>query len=85
MLGITLELKGDNCWLDLVDKEVIHLGNDSLPIRLALLHGGMASGKASVTIRLDLPDNKVILAETSLELLSTATRTIEAAAGQDET
>lgn len=32
------------------------------------LKAGMASGKPSVAIRLDLPDGKVVIAETSLAL-----------------
>jgi hypothetical protein len=85
MPAINLHLDGDACWPDLkgmserlADGRVIHLGNDSPPIGMALLAGGMVSGKPSVTLRLDLPDGRVVLAETSLELLTSAVRAMHA-------
>jgi hypothetical protein len=69
-------MDGDNCWPDLKDKhdKVIHLSNDALPIQVALLDKGMTSGRPSVTIRIDLPDGRVVLAETSLRLFVAAGR-----------
>jgi hypothetical protein len=76
---------GDGCWPDLTDigarmkdGRVIHLGNGAPAIQMALLKAGMGSGKASVTIRLDLPDGRVVLAETSLSLLVTAVDVLKA-------
>lgn len=57
-----------------LDKNLVHLGNDAEPIQVAYLEGGMASGKPSVAIRLDLPDGTVVIAETSLELFAAAAR-----------
>ena len=83
MPALTLIVEGDNAWTDLNEKEVINLmGNNVPPIQLAALPGGMASGKTSVTFRFDLPDGKVLLAETSFALLKTAVRAIEAKYGQ---
>lgn len=67
---------GDGCWPDLKDKTVIHT---QLPFEVALLRGGMASGGASVSFRIGLPDGRVVIAETSLELLTTAARALNAA------
>jgi hypothetical protein len=79
---ITIHLDGDGCWPDLLDgREVIHLGNDAPPIGLALLEGGMLSGRPSVTIRVDLPDGRSVLAETSLGLLESACRAMRIRAG----
>lgn len=83
MPALTLIVEGDNAWTDLDEKEVINLmGNSVPPIQLAALPGGMASGKTSITFRFDLPDGKVLLAETSFALLKTAVRAIEARYGQ---
>ena len=78
MASLTMIMDGDNCWPDLKDKvgtdAVIHLGNDAPPLQVALLDKGMGSGRPSVTLRLDLPDGRVVLAETSLRLFATAAR-----------
>ena len=78
MIGMILILEGDAAWPDLSGKEVIHLGNDSPPIQVAILDAGMTSGRPSVGIRLDLPDGQSVLAETSACLFVSAARTIEA-------
>lgn len=65
---------GDACWPDLrFDPGIIALfGDDAPPIGLALLPGGMTSGRASVAIRIALPDGRTVLTETSLALLDQA-------------
>lgn len=70
MLAIDLHLHGDNAYPDLAGRPeaVIHLGNDAPPIGITALAGGMMSGNASVMLRIDLPDGRVVLAETSLRL-----------------
>ena len=57
------------------DGRVIWLGNGAPPIAIAALKGGMISGKPSVAIRLDLPDGRTVIAETSLVLLLAAADT----------
>lgn len=58
--------EGDNCWPELKEKiaegKVVHT-TDTLHV--AYLQGGMKSGKGSITLRYDLPDGRVVLAETS--------------------
>lgn len=62
---------GDGAWEELKAKaeagQLIHLA-DAATIGIAHLAGGMSSGRASLTIRLDLPDGRTVLAETSLRL-----------------
>ncbi len=58
-------------WPDLKGRpegEVILLGNGSKPIQVVILDKGMTSGRPSVGIRLDLPDGKVVIAETTARL-----------------
>jgi hypothetical protein len=70
MPALDLQLEGDNCWPDLQAKLV----ETTQDISLALLPGGMSSGKAAVTIRLNLPGERVVLGETSLDLFVAAAR-----------
>lgn len=59
-------------------KALIHLGEGAAPIVIVGLEGGMASGKPSVAIGLDIGDGAYVVAETSLELLLTAARGLSA-------
>lgn len=72
MLAIDLKLDGDGAYADLDEKmgtgQLIHLGNGARPIGITALKDGMASGRPSVMLRLDLPDGRAVLAETSLRL-----------------
>jgi ABC-type uncharacterized transport system permease subunit len=56
------------------------MGAEAAPIEVALLRGGMQSGAPSVTLRLDLPDGRVVLTETSLALFALAAETLRQAA-----
>ena len=71
MLALTVILDGEGCWPDLQEKrdeyKVIHVANDG-EIQVAALSGGTTSGRPSVMIRIDLPDGRVVLAETSMRL-----------------
>lgn len=80
MPSMVLVMDGDGAWPDLKDKKVHHVTSQ---IQVAPLGGGMASGKASVTFRIDLADGSVVLAETSLELFSAAARAMNAKFGTD--
>jgi hypothetical protein len=86
MPTLDLKLDGDGCWPDLgqihqAGKLLNAMGNDTV-VGLALLPGGMASGEASVTIRLDLPDGRVVIAETSFALLENAVNCMRIRLGQ---
>lgn len=65
-------------WPDLAREDCIHLGNGAPALRVAVLEGGMESGKPSIALRIDLPDGKSVIAETSARLFCTAARTIMA-------
>jgi uncharacterized protein (UPF0371 family) len=70
---MNIKLDGDRCWPDLADKpdeQILQVQN----IDVALLPGGMSSGKASVAIRINLPDGRVVIAQTSQELFDAAAR-----------
>lgn len=71
MPRLNISLEGDNCWPDLADKreQVIHITEG---FSVAALSGGMQSGKASVAVRIDLPDGTTVVAETSMRLFLTA-------------
>lgn len=78
MSTLIIKLDGDEAWPDLQDKEIIHLGNGAPPIQVAVLEGGMKSGRPSVAFRIDLPDGKVVIAETTARLFCAAARAIMA-------
>ena len=67
----------EGVWSDLLQgRDVIHLGNDA-SIKITALKGGMTSGLPSVAMCFDLPDGRVVLAETSLRLFRTAAAALE--------
>lgn len=84
--ALIVKLSGERpAWPDLSDhlQDVIHIAND--PVRmpeLAVLEGGMASGKPSVALRIDLPDTaQVVVLELSWDTLALAVRAIAARVG----
>jgi hypothetical protein len=78
MIAMNINLNGDNAWSDIRDKEIIHLANGSPPIGVAVLNSGLASGRPSVAIRIDLPDGRTVVAETTARLFCGAARAIMA-------
>jgi hypothetical protein len=69
MIGMTLNLDGDNAWPDLAGRTVHHIKGS---IAIAGLKGGMGSGAASVGIRVDINETEAVVAETSLALFLSA-------------
>lgn len=80
MNGLTINLDGDKAWPDLQEKRerIVHLGNGTV-IEVAALEGGMASGRTSLALRLNLPDGQVVIAETSLALFLDAATILKTA------
>jgi hypothetical protein len=76
---IDLKLTGDGAWPDLAGKDVIRLGESV--IGMAVLDGGMVSGRESVAFRFTLPDGKVVVAETSWKVLAAAVLSVVARYG----
>lgn len=64
-------------WPELRDKPLVHLG-DGTSIGVAVLDAGMKSGQPSIMLRLDLPDGRTVLAETSARLFCTTAQAIMA-------
>jgi hypothetical protein len=86
---INLKLDGDNAWPDLAANrhKVLHITEE--PIGLAVLPGGMQSGKPSIALRIDWPemaanDADCLVAELSWAVLATAVRAIAARYGWPE-
>jgi hypothetical protein len=73
----------NGAWPDLKlrTEDIIHLSNGAKPMQMAGLSNGMGSGAPSVAVRIDLPDGKVVIAETSLRLLLTAADILKARFG----
>lgn len=82
--AIRLLLDGDNCWPDLAAKlaedRLIHLG-EGTTLQVAVLPKGMQSGKPSVALRLELPDGRTVVVETSLALWLSQARAMAARYG----
>lgn len=69
---VSVYCDGEGCWPDLVQRPEAVI--EARLTSVARLPHGMASGKSSVTIRIDLPDGRVVLAQTSLAILDAAAR-----------
>lgn len=65
-------------WPELEREPVIHLANDAPALRVAVIEAGMQTGLPSIALRIDLPDGKTVIAETSARLFCTAARAIMA-------
>lgn len=74
MIPLSVIMDGDNCWPELQEKDVIEADG----LQVAVLKYGTVSGKPSVTLRLELPDGRTVLAQTSARLFCTAGRMITA-------
>lgn len=84
MPGLNIHLEGDKCWPDLVSRRegIIHLADDA-QIEIAALSGGMQSGRPSVALRINLPDGRVVIAETSMRLFLSAAQVFAARYGHE--
>ena len=83
---IKVILEGDNCWPDLADKfkdDKVTWLKDGDVLSIAALSKGMTSGKPSVSIRIDLPDGKIVVVETSMRLFLGAAEAFRAKYGAE--
>ena len=76
MPTLDIHTNGDNCWPDLAGPNAFVVGQ---LVGMARLKNGTVSGKPTVTVRIELPDGRTVLAETTLALLSQAIRAFEVA------
>lgn len=68
MLRLEVFANGDKCWPDLVTRGY----RAGRIVGIARLPGGLASGRSSVTVRIELGDSTIVLGETSLAALYAA-------------
>jgi len=85
MIALNIILTGDKAFADWQDREIIHLANGAPALRVACLEGGTASGAPSVALGFELPDGKVVIAETTLKLFLTAADVLRAKYGDPRT
>lgn len=65
-MNVTVLRKEDPpVWGDVANGSALH-PNPETPWQLAISEAGMSSGAPSIALRMDLPDGKVLIAETSL-------------------
>lgn len=78
---IKLILDGDNAFFDLQSREsdIIHRTG---PFTVAALVRGMKSGHPSLAIRIDLPNSKVLIQETSVAAWLAVARALEGKFGR---
>lgn len=74
MTALDVKLDGDNCWPELKEKGFI-VGTLVAVARLPVSTSG---GRSTVAFRIELPDGRTVLAETTLRLIQTAIKAIEA-------
>lgn len=77
MISLDVLLNGDGAWPELAERDVTKAER----VAIAGLGRGMVSGAPSVMIRIDQPDGRVVIAETSLKLLLTAADALKARYG----
>jgi len=73
---IRLIMNGDNAMSKEEMGKVIHLTDDFTIMRLK---GGMQSGKSSLMLRINLPDGRIVLQETSVDCFTAAARAFKVA------
>jgi hypothetical protein len=75
MLSLNVYLDGEGCWPDLKARGFI----TGQLVGIARLPKGTQAGKSSVTVRIETAEGQVILAETTLALLTNAVNAFNAA------
>ena len=75
MISLSIDMNGDGAWKDVKREDLIVIENGKMQV--AVLAGGMASGRPSVAFRLDLPDGRCVAAQTSARMIVTLARLIE--------
>lgn len=67
-------MDGDGAFPDLAGKTVHHV----LHAKMAMLLGGMAGGRTSIALKLDIGDKEAVFFQTSLDLLESAVKAFRA-------
>ncbi len=82
MTGLRVILEGDGSMPELAEKMKQGLVLDTQIDAITALPRGMVSGKTSVAVIVNLPDGRVVFAQTTLALLQAATRAFTARYGE---
>lgn len=82
MLKFHTILDPDEHWDDLLEKEVIYFGNEAPPVEIVAMSKGMASERTSISLRLDLPDGRIVIVETALYELARVVQTLQEQFGE---
>jgi hypothetical protein len=78
MLTLSIIMDGDSAWPDLKKKdESGELVQVSTGLQIAVLSRVEKDAPTTVCLRVDLPDGRTVLAETTLRLLATAVRAFQ--------
>lgn len=78
-MNLDVQVDGRNCWPDLRDRFIVGQW-----VGIARLADATILGKTSVTVRIELPDGRTVLAETTLQLLQLAMAAFNAAEEEQE-
>ena len=79
---IKLILDGDNAFFDLQGREESDIIHRTEPFTVAALAWGTKSGHPGLAIRIALPDNKVLIQETSMAAWLAVARALEGKFGR---
>jgi hypothetical protein len=74
-LSMVMNVEGE--WSDMTPERRV----EPVRVQFGALPGGMASGAASISMRMDLPDGRIVFWQTSLALLLTAADAFKAKYG----
>jgi hypothetical protein len=77
MIKMDVILDGEGAFTELADKFAQGQIVQAEVAAVAALSRGMSSGKPSVMFRIDLPDGRTVMAETSMRLLLVAAKAFE--------
>ena len=77
MISIKLIFE-EPAWPDLAGRQDVIHGNQGNELEIAVLDAGMESGKPSIALRLNLPDGRAAVLETSALAFCSAARAIKA-------
>jgi hypothetical protein len=72
---MNIKFNGDGAFTDLEDK-MDHVISIQTPIEVVVLDKGMVSGKPSIAMRIELPDGRTVIAETSGRLFALAGKAV---------
>ncbi len=81
MIALHIFLDADGMMKDVDRSKIVEANKD---ISIGILDGGMQSGKPSVALSFELPDGKVVFAETSYALFMTCAKAFAARYGWPE-